>query len=203
MKSPGFGDRRKSMLEDLAILTGGQVISEELGIKLENVTINDLGSCKKVRIDKEDTTIVGGSGQSSDVQARCEQIKTQIDTTTSDYDKENFKKGWRNFQVELQSLMLVDPPKLKLKKEKTELTMLSQQQELQLKELFGWRNSSSLFNKKSIENLKGSNSDQDAGIDIIRKALESPVRQITENAGVEGSIVIGKLLELSGFKSWF
>ena len=92
VKAPGFGDRRKSMLEDLAILTGGQVISEELGIKLENVTINDLGSCKKVRIDKEDTTIVGGSGSSTDVSARCEQIKTQIETTTSDYDKEKLQE---------------------------------------------------------------------------------------------------------------
>ena len=92
VKAPGFGDRRKSMLEDLAVLTGGQVISEELGIKLENVTINDLGSCKKVRIDKEDTTIVGGSGQTSDVKARCEQIKTQIESTTSDYDKEKLQE---------------------------------------------------------------------------------------------------------------
>ena len=92
VKAPGFGDRRKSMLEDLAILTGGQVISEELGIKLENVGIQDLGSCKKVRIDKEDTTIVSGSGNSSDVKARCEQIKTQIETTTSDYDKEKLQE---------------------------------------------------------------------------------------------------------------
>ena len=92
VKAPGFGDRRKSMLEDLAILTGGQVISEELGIKLESVTINDLGSCKKVRIDKEDTTIVGGSGSTSDVKARCEQIKTQIESTTSDYDKEKLQE---------------------------------------------------------------------------------------------------------------
>ena len=92
VKAPGFGDRRKAMLEDLAILTGGQVISDELGIKLENVTINDLGTCKKARIDKEDTTIVSGGGSSSDVKARCEQIKTQIETTTSDYDKEKLQE---------------------------------------------------------------------------------------------------------------
>ena len=123
VKAPGFGDRRKSMLEDLAILTGGQVISEELGIKLENVTINDLGSCKKVRIDKEDTTIVGGSGSTSDVQARCEQIKTQVESTTSDYDKEKLQRDLPSYLVELLSLTLVDQPKLKLKNVKIGLMM--------------------------------------------------------------------------------
>ena len=111
VKAPGFGDRRKAMLEDLGILTGGQVISEELGIKLENVTINDLGSCKKVRIDKEDTTIVGGSGNSNDVKARCEQIKTQIESTSSDYDKEKLQERLLNYLVALPLLTSVDLPK--------------------------------------------------------------------------------------------
>ena len=204
VKAPGFGDRRKSMLEDLAILTGGQVISEELGIKLENVGIQDLGSCKKVRIDKEDTTVVSGSGNSSDVKARCEQIKTQIETTTSDYDKEKLQERLAKLSGGVAVINVGGSTEVEVKERKDRVDDALNATRAAVEEgIVPGGGTALLYSIKSLEGLKGNNPDQDAGIDIIRKALEAPARQIAENAGVEGSIVIGKLLEQKDNKSRF
>ena len=196
VKAPGFGDRRKAMLEDLAILTGGQVISEELGIKLENVGIQDLGSCKKVRIDKEDTTVVSGSGSSSDVKARCEQIKTQIESTTSDYDKEKLQERLAKLSGGVAVINVGGSTEVEVKERKDRVDDALNATRAAVEEgIVPGGGTALLYSKKSLDGLKGKNPDQEAGIDIIRKALEAPARQIAENAGVEGSIVIGKLLE--------
>ena len=196
VKAPGFGDRRKSMLEDLAILTGGQVISEELGIKLDSVQITDLGSCKKVRIDKEDTTVVSGAGNPTDLTARCEQIKTQIETTTSDYDKEKLQERLAKLSGGVAVINVGGSTEVEVKERKDRVDDALNATRAAVEEgIVPGGGTALLYSIKSLEGLKGKNPDQTAGIDIIRKALESPTRQICENAGVEGSIVIGKLLE--------
>ena len=196
VKAPGFGDRRKAMLEDLAILTGGQVISDELGLKLENVQITDLGSCKKVRIDKEDTTVVNGSGNTSDLDARCEQIKTQIETTTSDYDKEKLQERLAKLSGGVAVINVGGSTEVEVKERKDRVDDALNATRAAVEEgIVPGGGTALLYSIKCLDGIKGKNSDQTAGIDIIRKALESPTRQIVENAGVEGSIVIGKLLE--------
>ena len=156
VKAPGFGDRRKSMLEDLAILTGGQVISEELGIKLENVTINDLGSCKKVRIDKEDTTIVGGSGSSTDVSARCEQIKTQIETTTSDYDKEKLQERLAKLSGGVAVINVGGSTEVEVKERKDRVDDALNATRAAVEEgIVPGGGTALLYSKKALEGLKG------------------------------------------------
>merc|ERR1712023_477036 len=162
VKAPGFGDRRKAMLEDLGILTGGQVISEELGIKLENVTINDLGSCKKARIDKDNTTIVNGSGKSSDVQARCEQIKTQIDTTTSDYDKEKLQERLAKLSGGVAVINVGGSTEVEVKERKDRVDDALAATRAAVEEgIVPGGGTALLYSIKSLEGLKGNNPDQD------------------------------------------
>ena len=165
------------MLEDLGILTGGQVISEELGIKLENVTINDLGSCKKVRIDKEDTTIVGGSGSSNDVKARCEQIKTQIESTSSDYDKEKLQERLAKLSGGVAVINVGGSTEVEVKERKDRVDDALNATRAAVEEgIVPGGGTALLYSIKGLNGLKGKNPDQDAGIDIVRKALEAPLQ---------------------------
>ena len=196
VKAPGFGDRRKSMLEDLAILTGGQVISEELGIKLENVGIQDLGSCKKVRIDKEDTTVVSGSGGSSDVKARCEQIKTQIETTTSDYDKEKLQERLAKLAGGVAVLYVGAASEVEMKEKKDRVDDALHATRAAVEEgIVAGGGVALVRTKEKLAKLKSENADETTGIQIVDKAIEAPIRTIVENAGGEGSIVIAKVID--------
>jgi len=196
VKAPGFGDRRKSMLEDIGILTGGQVISEDLGIKLENVKINDLGSCKKVKVDKENTTIVGGSGKKADIEARCNQIRQQTEETTSDYDKEKLQERLAKLAGGVAVIKVGGATEVAVKerKDKVEDALNSTRAAVEEGVVAGG-GCSLLYASQDLDKVKFKGADQKAGIDIIKKALEAPIRQIVANAGIDGSVVVGKLLE--------
>jgi chaperonin GroEL len=199
VKAPGFGDRRKAMLEDIAILSGGQVISEDLGIKLENVTLDMLGRAKRVRIEKENTTIVDGSGKKADIQGRCAQIKAQIEETTSDYDKEKLQERLAKLAGGVAVIKVGGSTEVEVKERKDRVDDALNATRAAVEEgIVPGGGVALLRAKKAVEGLKSDNADVQAGINIVSKALESPVRQIVENAGVEGSIVVGKLLEKSG-----
>jgi chaperonin GroEL len=199
VKAPGFGDRRKAMLEDIAILTGGQVISEDLGIKLENVTIDMLGRAKRVKVEKENTTIVDGSGKKADINGRIAQIKQQIEETTSDYDKEKLQERLAKLAGGVAVIKVGGATEVEVKEKKDRVDDALNATRAAVEEgVVPGGGVALLRAKKAVEAVKSSNPDIQAGINIVSKALESPIRQIAENAGVEGSIVVGKVLEKSG-----
>ena len=196
VKAPGFGDRRKAMLEDIAILAGGQMIAEDLGIKLESVTIAMLGRAKKVIIEKEKTTIVHGAGKKPDIEARVNQIKAQIEETTSDYDKEKLQERLAKLAGGVAVIRVGGATEVEVKEKKDRVDDALNATRAAVEEgIVAGGGVALLRAKKAIEKLKNSNADIQAGINIVLKALESPVRQIAENSGVEGSIVVGKLLD--------
>ena len=196
VKAPGFGDRRKAMLEDIAILTGGQVISEDLGIKLENVKINMLGTAKKVRITKDDTTIVDGSGKKGDIQARVGQIKQQIEETTSDYDKEKLQERLAKLAGGVAVIRVGGATEVEVKEKKDRVDDALNATKAAVEEgILPGGGTALLYATKALNGVTGENDDQNAGIAIVKKAIQAPIRQIVENSGVEASIVVGKLLE--------
>jgi chaperonin GroEL len=196
VKAPGFGDRRKAMLEDIAIVTGGQVISEDLGIKLENVTLDMLGTAKKVQITKDDTTIIDGSGKKGDIQARVGQIKRQIEETTSDYDREKLQERLAKLAGGVAVIRVGGATEIEVKEKKDRVDDALNSTKAAVEEgVVPGGGTALLYATKALKNLEGENEDQDTGIAIVRKALQTPLRQIVENAGVEASIVVGKLLE--------
>lgn len=196
VKAPGFGDRRKAMLEDIAILTGGQVVSEDLGIKLEAVTLDMLGTAKRVVIDKENTTIVDGAGSEDDIKGRVGQIDAQIESTTSDYDREklNERKAKLAGGVAVLSVGGATEVEVKERKDRVEDAMNATRAAVEEGILPGG-GSALLYAAQTLDGLTGENDDQTVGVGIIRTALESPIRQISKNAGVEGAVVVGKLIE--------
>ena len=199
VKAPGFGDRRKAMLEDIAVLTGGQVISEDLGIKLENVTLDMLGRAKKVRVEKENTTIVDGNGKKPDIQARIDQIKAQIEETTSDYDREKLQERLAKLAGGVAVIKVGGATEIEVKERKDRVDDALNATRAAVEEgIVPGGGVALLRAKKAVDGLKSDNADIQAGINIVSKALESPIRQIAENSGVEGSIVVGKVLEKSG-----
>jgi chaperonin GroEL len=196
VKAPGFGDRRKAMLEDMAIVTGGQVISEDLGIKLENVKLNMLGTAKKVRITKDDTTIIDGSGKKHDIQARVGQIKQQIEETTSDYDKEKLQERLAKLAGGVAVIRVGGATEVEVKDRKDRVDDALNATKAAVEEgILPGGGAALLYATKALNGLTGENEDQNAGIAIVRKAIQAPTRQIAENCGVEASIVVGKLLE--------
>jgi chaperonin GroEL len=198
VKAPGFGDRRKAMLEDIAVLTGGQVISEDLGIKLENVTLDMLGRAKKVSITKDDTTIVDGVGSKDDIDGRIAQIKRQIEDTTSDYDKEKLQERLAKLAGGVAVIRVGGATEVEVKERKDRVDDALNATRAAVEEgIVPGGGVALLKASKILEGFKGDNADQDAGVAIVRRALQAPIRQIAENAGVEGSIVVGKILENS------
>jgi len=196
VKAPGFGDRRKAMLEDLAIVTGGQLISEDLGIKLENVTLEMLGQAKKVTITKDATTVVDGAGDKAAVDARISQIKTQIEDTTSDYDKEKLQERLAKLAGGVAIIKVGGSTEIEVKERKDRVDDALNATRAAVEEgIVPGGGVALLKAARALDGLKGANHDQDAGIAIIRRALQAPIRQISENAGVEGSIVVSKVLE--------
>ena len=199
VKAPGFGDRRKAMLEDIAVLSGGQVISEDLGIKLENVTLDMLGRAKRVKIEKENTTIVDGSGKKDDISGRCAQIKAQIEETTSDYDREKLQERLAKLAGGVAVIKVGGSTEVEVKERKDRVDDALNATRAAVEEgIVPGGGVALLRAKAAVAKLKSSNGDIQAGINIVSKALEAPIRQIVENAGVEGSIVVGKLLEKDG-----
>ena len=196
VKAPGFGDRRKSMLEDLAILTGGQVISEDLGIKLENVKIGDLGSCKKVKIDKENSTIVSGGGKKADIEARCNQIRAEITETTSDYDKEKLQERLAKLAGGVAIIKVGGATEVEVKerKDRVEDALNATRAAVEEGVVIGG-GCALLYASLKLDEVKVKGEDQKAGVEIVKKALQAPIRQITQNAGVDGAVIVGKLIE--------
>ncbi len=196
VKAPGFGDRRKAMMEDISILTGGQVISEDLGIKLENVTINDLGTAKRISIDKENTTIVNGAGTKADIQGRCSQIRKQIEETTSDYDREKLQERLAKLAGGVAVIKVGGATEVEVKERKDRVDDALNATRAAVEEGIVAGGGLSLLNAASaLDKVKTSNADQKAGVDIVRRALETPIRTIANNAGVDGSVIVGKLKE--------
>ena len=196
VKAPGFGDRRKAMLEDIAILTGGQLISDELGMKLENVTVKMLGRAKKVVIDKENTTIVNGAGKKADIEARVGQIKAQIEETTSDYDREKLQERLAKLAGGVAVIRVGGATEIEVKEKKDRVEDALNATRAAVQEgIVPGGGTALLRAKKAVGRISNDNADVQAGINIVLKALEAPMRQIAENAGVEGSIVVGKVLE--------
>ena len=196
VKAPGFGDRRKAMLEDIAILTGGNVVSEDLGIKLENVTINMLGTAKKVVIEKENTTIVDGAGSKDDIEARVQQIKAQIEETTSDYDREKLQERLAKLAGGVAVIRVGGATEVEVKEKKDRVDDALHATRAAVEEgILPGGGVALLRALKALETLKGANQDQQAGIDIVRRAIQSPAKQIAQNAGEDGSVIAGKILE--------
>jgi chaperonin GroEL len=196
VKAPGFGDRRKAMLEDMAILAGGQVISEDLGIKLENVTVDMLGKAKRVRIEKENTTIIDGSGQKEDIQGRCNQIRQQIEETTSDYDREKLQERLAKLAGGVAVIRVGGATEVEVKEKKDLVDDAMHATRAAVEEgVVAGGGSALLYSAQALDSLKPANNDQKVGIDIVKKALLYPARQIAENSGTDGSIVVGKLLD--------
>jgi chaperonin GroEL len=199
VKAPGFGDRRKAMLEDIAVLTGGQVISEDLGIKLENVKLDMLGRAKRVRIDKENTTIIDGHGKKTDIQARIGQIKAQIEETTSDYDREKLQERMAKLAGGVAVIKVGGATEIEVKDRKDRVDDALNATRAAVEEgVVPGGGVALLRAKKAVDALRSDNPDIQAGIKVVSKALEAPIRQIAENSGVEGSIVVGRVLEKSG-----
>src|SRR5687768_1414725 len=195
VKAPGFGDRRKAMLEDIAVLTGGSVISEELGIKLENVTLDMLGTAKKVEISKENTTIISGAGSKDDIQGRIAQIKSQIEETTSDYDKEKLQERLAKLAGGVAVIKVGGSTEIEVKERKDRVDDALNATRAAVEEGIVPGGGVALLRAAANLQAKGANPDQQAGINIVRRALQEPVRQIVNNAGDEGSVVVGKILE--------
>ena len=202
VKAPGFGDRRKAMLEDIAVLTGGNVVSEELGIKLESVTINMLGRAKKVVIDKDNTTIVDGVGAKSDIDARVAQIRQQIETTTSDYDREKLQERLAKLAGGVAVIRVGGATEVEVKEKKDRVDDALHATRAAVEEgILPGGGIALLRALKALEGLKAANDDQQSGIDIVRRALRAPARQIADNAGEDGAWIVGKLLESEDY-SW-
>ena len=198
VKAPGFGDRRKAMLEDIAILTSGQMISEELGIKLESVTLQMLGRAKRIRIDKENTTIIDGSGKKEDIDARIAQIKSQIEETTSDYDREKLQERLAKLAGGVAVIRVGGSTEVEVKEKKDRVDDALNATRAAVEEgIVPGGGTALLRAKKAVLALKSDVADVQSGINLVAKALEAPIRQIVENAGVEGSIVVGKIGENS------
>ena len=195
VKAPGFGDRRKAMLEDIAVLTGGQVISEDLGIKLENVSLDMLGKAKKVVVKKDDTTVVDGEGAKKDIEGRIGQIRKQIEDTTSDYDREKLQERLAKLAGGVAVIKVGGATEVEVKERKDRVDDALNATRAAVEEGIVAGGGVALLRAALKLNIKGDNEDQNVGIAIVKKALESPIRQIAENAGVEGSIVVGKLRE--------
>ena len=196
VKAPGFGDRRKAMMEDISILTGGQVISEDLGIKLENVTINDLGTAKRISIDKENTTIVNGAGTKADIQGRCSQIRKQIEETTSDYDREKLQERLAKLAGGVAVIKVGGATEVEVKERKDRVDDALNATRAAVEEgIVAGGGLSLLKAAGALDKVKTANADQKAGVDIVRRALETPIRTIANNAGVDGSVIVGKLKE--------
>ncbi|MGO4727594.1 MULTISPECIES: chaperonin GroEL [unclassified Inquilinus] len=196
VKAPGFGDRRKAMLEDLAILTGGQVISEDLGIKLENVTLDMLGRAKKVVITKEETTVVDGAGAKKDIEGRTNQIRAQIEETTSDYDREKLQERLAKLAGGVAIIRVGGGSEIEVKERKDRVDDAMHATRAAVEEgIVAGGGVTLLYASRVIDKLKPENTDQKVGIDIVRRALQAPVRQIVENSGSDGSVVVGKLLD--------
>ncbi|QJF52239.1 chaperonin GroEL [Roseobacter ponti] len=204
VKAPGFGDRRKAMLQDIAILTGGQVISEDLGMKLESVTMDMLGSAKKVQITKDETTIVDGAGEKAEIQARVAQIRTQIEETTSDYDREKLQERVAKLAGGVAVIRVGGMTEVEVKERKDRVDDALNATRAAVQEGIVVGGGVALVQAgKTLEGLTGANNDQNVGISIVRKALEAPLRQIAENAGVDGSVVAGKIRESDDLKFGF
>jgi len=202
VKAPGFGDRRKAMLEDISVLTSGQVISEDLGIKLENVTLDMLGTAKKVVIEKENTTIVDGAGKKKDIEARCNQIRAQIEETTSDYDREKLQERLAKLAGGVAVIRVGGATEIEVKERKDRVDDAMHATRAAVEEgIVAGGGAALVYAVKSLEKIKTGNDDQRMGVDIVRRALTWPARQIAENAGTDGSIVVGKLTE-SKDASW-
>jgi len=196
VKAPGFGDRRKAMMEDMAVLTGGQMISEDLGIKLETVTLAMLGKAKKVRIDKENTTIIDGSGKKKDIEARCNQIRQQVEETTSDYDREKLQERLAKMAGGVAVIRVGGATEVEVKERKDRVDDAMHATRAAVEEgILPGGGVALLYATAALEKLKAANDDVRRGIDIVRRALQAPVRQIAENAGTDGSIIVGKLTE--------
>ncbi len=198
VKAPGFGDRRKAMLEDIAVLTNGEVISEDLGIKLENVGIEMLGRAKRVMIEKENTTIIDGSDKKKDIEARVTQIKAQIEETTSDYDREKLQERLAKLAGGVAVIKVGGATEVEVKERKDRVDDALNATRAAVEEGVVPGGGVALLKATQAITVKGDNDDQDAGIQIVKRALQAPIRQIAENAGVEGSIVVGKVLEARG-----
>ena len=204
VKAPGFGDRRKAMLEDIAVLTGGNVVSEDLGIKLENVTVNMLGRAKKVVIDKDDTTIIDGAGQKSDIDGRAAQIRQQIETTTSDYDREKLQERLAKLAGGVAVIRVGGATEVEVKEKKDRVDDALHATRAAVEEgILPGGGIPLLRAVKALESLSAANDDQKAGIEIVRRALKAPARQIVDNAGEDGAYVVGKLGEGSDYNWGF
>ena len=196
VKAPGFGDRRKAMLQDIAILTGGQVISEDLGMKLENVTIDMLGTAKKVAITKDETTVIDGAGDKAEIDARVSQIRTQIEETTSDYDREKLQERVAKLAGGVAVIRVGGMTEVEVKERKDRVDDALNATRAAVQEGIVVGGGVALVQgAKALADLTGANPDQNAGIAIVRRALEAPLRQIAENAGVDGAVVAGKIRE--------
>jgi chaperonin GroEL len=206
VKAPGFGDRRKAMLGDIATLTAGEMISEDLGIKLENVTVGMLGQAKRVSIDKDNTTIVDGNGSGDDIKARVEQIRSQIENTTSDYDREKLQERLAKLAGGVAVIKVGGASEVEVKERKDRVDDALHATRAAVEEgIVPGGGTALLYATKALEGLKGANDDQTKGIDIVRKAIQAPLRQIAENAGFDGAVVAGNLLregdETQGFNA--
>ncbi|WP_424831299.1 chaperonin GroEL [Ruegeria sp.] len=198
VKAPGFGDRRKAMLQDIAILTGGQVISEDLGMKLESVTMDMLGTAKKIEITKDETTIVDGAGEKAEIEARVAQIRTQIEETSSDYDREKLQERVAKLAGGVAVIRVGGMTEVEVKERKDRVDDALNATRAAVQEGVVVGGGVALVQAgKALESLEGANADQNAGINIVRKAIEAPLRQIAENAGVDGAVVAGKVRESS------
>ncbi|WP_338446581.1 chaperonin GroEL [Pelagerythrobacter marensis] len=196
VKAPGFGDRRKAMLQDIAILTKGEMISEDLGIKLENVTLNMLGQAKKVTIDKDNTTIVDGAGDADDIKARVGEIRTQIDNTTSDYDREKLQERLAKLAGGVAVIKVGGASEVEVKERKDRVDDALHATRAAVEEgIVPGGGTALLYATAALADLKGANDDQTRGVDIVRRALQAPIRQIAENAGHDGAVVAGKLID--------
>jgi chaperonin GroEL len=196
VKAPGFGDRRKAMLEDIAILTAGQVISEDLGIKLESVNLSMLGKAKRVTITKDDTTIVDGAGKKADIEARCKQIRAQIEETTSDYDKEKLQERLAKLAGGVALIKVGGATEVEVKERKDRVDDALHATRAAVEEgIVAGGGAALLYATRSLAKIEGSNNDQKVGVEIVRRALQTPARQIAENAGEDGAVIAGKLME--------
>src|ERR1700749_2926613 len=204
VKAPGFGDRRKAMLEDIAVLTGGQVISEDLGIKLENVTVDYLGTSKRVRLTKDDTPIIDGDGAKADIEARTAQIRAQIEETTSDYDKEKLQERLAKLAGGVAVIRVRGATEVEVKERKDRVDDALHATRAAVEEgILPGGGVALLRALKALDGIKTANADQKAGVDIIRRAIQVPARQIVQNAGEDGSLVVGKLLENASYNWGF
>ena len=196
VKAPGFGDRRKAMLEDIAVLTGGQVISEDIGIKLEGVTIDMLGTAKRIELSKENTTIIAGAGSKKEITGRCGQIRAQIEETSSDYDREKLQERLAKLAGGVAVIKVGAATEVEVKERKDMVEDALNATRAAVEEgIVAGGGVALLYATRALDKLKVPNNDQQVGINIVRKALEAPLRQIAENTGVDGAVVAGKLLE--------